>query len=56
MPKYLVLVKYPTVMEVEAASENDALQTIRQQLIVNNQIKEADPIEIQIVREVSIDE
>lgn len=51
MPKYLILINVPTIIEIESNSEENAIQLVKQQLINNNQIKENNPIEIQVIEE-----
>lgn len=49
--KYLVLVKTPMIVEVDTYSPDSAIQIVKRQLIDSNQIKENDPIEIQVIEE-----
>lgn len=52
--KYSAIIKVPTVVEIEASSEEDAVSLIRENLIQTQQIKPADPVDISVVAEVKL--
>ena len=54
--KYVVFISIPTVIEVEAASEEDAKKRVLDNLIATNQIKPAAPIDISIAQEVKVND
>lgn len=52
--KYNVLVRIPTMLEVEASSEEEAKEILLRQLISSKQIKPADYVEFVVAQECNI--
>lgn len=49
--KYMVFVSVPSIIEIEANSEEDAKQQVLNNLINTKQIKPADYVEIKVAEE-----
>jgi hypothetical protein len=52
MNKYKIIIKIPTLIELEANSEVEAINKVKDGLVNSNQIKPCDPIDIIIIEEV----
>lgn len=54
--KYSVCVKTLNIIEIEAISEDDAIEKVRSVLIAQKQIKETDPVTFSIAEEVVLED
>lgn len=53
MDKFKVCVTFREVVEVEAESEDGAVEKVRGQLISSKQLKPADPVEFSVITEIT---
>ena len=54
--KYNVCVEILNIIEIEATSEDDAIEKVRSALIAQKQIKETDPVTFSVAEEVVLEE
>ena len=54
--KYTVCVERLNIIEIEAISEDDAIEKVRSTLVAQKQIKETDPVTFSVAKEVILED
>ena len=54
MKEYILIIEIPTIVKIQAESEDDAIEKVKNDLIESQQIKPADQFKITVAEEVKV--